>query len=508
MKKWLVLICAVMMLSVACIAVAATESGYNPGEFVYQTNAEDAKRSGDFQYIILNDGTVEIVKYTGRTAMLEIPSKLNGRTVTSIGQYAFDDSEFLTEVIIPDSVTFIAKHAFQGCDLGYISIPGSVISIGEGAFHSCTDAAFLYVSPGVRSIGKAAFQQCSSMMQATLPDTISFIGENAFTSCYSLTDFSIPDSVLEVGGNPFVNCSNLTDIRVSVDHPTLEIIDGILFDKTKKQLVCYPCSLTEKSYNIPKDTQSIACSAFASTTLTSIVIPDSVTSIGDEAFRYCQSLTSIEIPDTVNIVGAGAFRFCKALTSIVIPDSVTSIEVCAFQDCTSLINVVIPDSVTTIEYVAFEGCTALTNVVIPGSVTDIKSNAFRDCPNLTLTVTLGSYAEQYAIDNNIPYICAAEATPAPDAEAGESAPADAFWTCTCGSLNDYNFCPECGQKKPEPTPAPVADGSWTCTCGTVNASKFCPECGAKKPAEPQCQSCGYKPEGTAPKFCPECGTKF
>lgn len=84
------------------------------------------------------------------------------------------------------------------------------------------------------------------------------------------------------------------------------------------------------------------------------------------------------------------------------------------------------------------------------------------------------------------------------------------WECTCGTITTGKFCPECGQKKPEPTPtpAPADDGSWTCTCGTVNASKFCPECGQKKPEDPQCQSCGYKPEGAAPKFCPECGTKF
>ena len=102
---------------------------------------------------------------------------------------------------------------------------------------------------------------------------------------------------------------------------------------------------------------------------------------------------------------------------------------------------------------------------------------------------------------------AAAETPAVE-EAETPVVAEGSWTCTCGAVTDGKFCPECGQKKPEPTPAPEADGSWTCTCGTVNTSKFCPECGAKKPEDPQCQSCGYKPEGAAPKFCPECGTKF
>ena len=100
--------------------------------------------------------------------------------------------------------------------------------------------------------------------------------------------------------------------------------------------------------------------------------------------------------------------------------------------------------------------------------------------------------------------------------------ADGAWACTCGAVNTGKFCAECGSKKPEPTPTPapapaVDDGSWTCTCGSVNAGKFCPECGSKKPEatpvptpvpEPQCASCGYKPEGSTPKFCPECGSKF
>lgn len=105
---------------------------------------------------------------------------------------------------------------------------------------------------------------------------------------------------------------------------------------------------------------------------------------------------------------------------------------------------------------------------------------------------------------------AVTAQPAAPAEAAPAA--DGAWTCSCGAQSTGKFCGECGSKKPEPTPAPaVDDGSWDCTCGSHNTGKFCPECGQKKPeapVEPQCSSCGYKPEGDAPKFCPECGTKF
>lgn len=106
-----------------------------------------------------------------------------------------------------------------------------------------------------------------------------------------------------------------------------------------------------------------------------------------------------------------------------------------------------------------------------------------------------------------------EATPTPASTAAPAA--DDAWICTCGASNTGKFCAECGAKRPEATPAPADDGSWDCACGSRNTGKFCPECGSKKPEatatpapEPQCASCGYKPEGAAPKFCPECGTKF
>ena len=87
--------------------------------------------------------------------------------------------------------------------------------------------------------------------------------------------------------------------------------------------------------------------------------------------------------------------------------------------------------------------------------------------------------------------------------------AEGAWQCTCGTITNGKFCPDCGRAKPEPTATPAADGSWTCSCGSVNTGNFCPNCGSKKPeAAPQCQNCGYKPEGTVPNFCPECGSKF
>ena len=128
---------------------------------------------------------------------------------------------------------------------------------------------------------------------------------------------------------------------------------------------------------------AIGSSAFRYCSLTSITIPDSVTTIGYEAFYKCYSLTSVTIPNSVTTIGGWAFYQCDSLTSVTIPDSVTTIEGAAFNCCFNLTSVTIPDSVTTIGGSAFYKCYSLTSVTIPDSVTEIGGSAFYDCISLT-----------------------------------------------------------------------------------------------------------------------------
>ncbi|MCD7902690.1 MAG: leucine-rich repeat protein [Oscillospiraceae bacterium] len=145
----------------------------------------------------------------------------------------------------------------------------------------------------------------------------------------------------------------------------------------------YKCS-TLTSVTIPDSVTSIGDYAFYEcSSLTNVTIPDSVTSIGDYAFYECSSLTSVAIPDSVTSIGQSAFGGCTGLTSVTIPDSVTSIGSYAFEGCTGLTSVTIPDSVTSIGDLAFYGCTGLTSVTIGNSVTSIGSRAFAQCSSLT-----------------------------------------------------------------------------------------------------------------------------
>lgn len=324
MKKTLALLIALLMAATMLTCVAAEDE-----PTVYT--------SGNYKYILLEDGTAEISDYTGKAKDLTIPAEIDGRRVTAIG-----------------------------------------------------DKAFYF---------------CDSLTSITIPDSVTTIGDNAFRSCPYLTSIFIPDSVTTIGVNPFQSCISLTSIKVSSDHPSLATIDGVLFEKSTKTLICYPYAFSAETYSIPQGIHNIGESAFSSCdSLISVTIPDSVTAIGDSAFSGCDSLTSVTIPGSVTSIGNSTFNNCWSLASISIPDSVTAIGDKAFFNCTALTSVTIPDSVTAIGNYAFSDCHALTSVTIPNSVTAIGDKAFSNCRSLTsIHVERNSYAAQYCKDNGLPY---------------------------------------------------------------------------------------------------------
>ena len=234
----------------------------------------------------------------------------------------------------------------------------------------------------VTAIGEEAFFSCTSLTGVILPDSVTAIGDEAFSLCTSLTSVSIPDSVTEIGSNPFLFCAALTKIDISPDHPALAAIDGVLFSKADKRLICYPCAIPASAY----------------------AIPQGILLIGDGAFGLCSSLTSVTIPDSVTAIGDSAFALCGSLTGLTIPDSVTAIGDYAFEGCKSLTSMTIPGSVTAIGMGTFYQCYGLSSVILPGSVTAIGDFAFADCPKLILTVGRDRYARQYCIDNGLDYL--------------------------------------------------------------------------------------------------------
>ena len=236
-----------------------------------------------------------------------------------LGNYAFYDCRVLTNLTIPSSVTSIGESAFEYCrGLTSLTIPSSVTSIGESAFRYCSGLTSLTIPSSVTSIGESAFEYCSSLTSLTIPSSVTLIWHYAFRVCSGLTSLTIPSSVTLIGGSVFSGCSGLT------------------------------------SLTIPSSVTSIGNNAFHGCSgLTSLTIPSSVTSIGSDAFSGCSSLTNLYyiIDDEFETylskghpyidVNCGIEYYLndKKITSVVIPSTITALGEYAFQKCRDLTSV-------------------------------------------------------------------------------------------------------------------------------------------------------------------------
>ena len=259
----------------------------------------------------------------------------------------------------------------------------------------------------VTGIGGAAFNACTDLTSVTIPNTVTTIGSTAFLNATKIAAITIPESVTTISENAFNGCTALKTIDCTFENVTY--LGSGAFDYTEwykgqpdgllyvgSNLYRYKGQLDkDTTFVIAEGTTSISGGAFSKSSTNSeyiigITIPESVTAIGDNAFKECINLESITIPDGVKAIGQYAFQNCFSLEDVTLGAGITSIGKYAFQECSSIESIIIPDNVESIGDYAFKQCSSMASVTIGASVASIGKQAFLDCYSLEDITILSS----------------------------------------------------------------------------------------------------------------------
>ena len=376
--------------SLAKIVIPASVTSIKSNVFYGCTSLKEITVDGDNPVYDSRDNCNAIIETaTGRLiqgcAATVIPD-----SVASIGDSAFSGCRALKEIRIPASVENIGNWAFSDCGIEKISFADTMDSVIEQDIDGYTYFSCISIPCRITSIGQFAFSGCTSLKEISIPASVTEIGEIAFDGCTSLAKIVIPASVTSIKSNVFSGCTSLKEITVDGNNPVYDSRENCnaIIETASGRLV-RGCAATV----IPSSVTSIGDWAFKDcTSLAKIVIPTSVTSIGEGAFSRCTSLKEITVDgnnpvydsrENCNaIIETASGCLIQGCAATVIPSSVTSIWDLAFDGCTSLAKIGIPASVIYIGYRAFAGCTSLKEIVIPDSVTEIGGWAFSDCTSL------------------------------------------------------------------------------------------------------------------------------
>ena len=283
------------------------------------------------------------------------------------------------------------------------------------------------VLDGTVVICDEAFEWCENLQEIALPSSITSIGEDAFLYCENLQEITLPPGVTSIGDQAFGFCENLQEINVTESNEFYRTIDGVLYTKDLKAIICYPAGKKNENFVIPSGVTSIEDYTFRDCkSLCEITIPSSVTSIGNNAFSSCSNLQEINVTESnkfyraidsvlytkdlktiicypqgkkdvkfvtplgVTSIGDFAFSHCSNLREITMPPGVTSIGDDAFNSCRNLQKITLPSGMTSIGDGAFGGCNNLREITLPSSVTSIGDYAFNSCRNLQEVILLSN----------------------------------------------------------------------------------------------------------------------
>lgn len=239
-------------------------------------------------------------------------------SVSDIGANAFRACTSLATVNLPEQITAIKYGTFHGCStLKTISIPSGVELIDDYAFYYCRNLQDLQLPSALTQIGEYAFCTCNLLRTVTIPEGVKSIGQRAFESSKSLAKIALPSSLEEIGAGIFKGCTSLLSIDLSSSNTHFIVEDGVLLDINKTTLICCPGGRKGK-YELPSTVKVIEEYAFYNCKgLTSIVLPEGLTTIRTASFTYCSLLDKIILPSTVKTIGKSAFVGCSGLQAFV-----------------------------------------------------------------------------------------------------------------------------------------------------------------------------------------------
>lgn len=402
MKKRGIFIGLVVIILATCMLISTNE--VKAAEEVFINKAQTATATLDEEGTLTINGTGVVGEGIDKTRYVSSYQKDIGENNISEdneiiisefwnGKDLYFEGKDVRKVIIGEGITGIENDIFNQCDnLRSIEIPSTVSYIGDKAFHYTygleeikinennthfsSDSGVLFDKNKTQLIN---YPKGKTDAQYVIPDTVTNIKGLAFTNNGLVKTIQISKNVEQVESNAFRSCHSLENIIVAEENPNYLTIDGILYNKDKTELICYPSEKQGKTYTIDENVKTIKEYAFSNNYHLEDVDVSTVEAIERGAFYGIQTLKKVKLPEAITQMGTAVFSGDISLKEVTLPKGITKLEACTFTDANGLLKVNLPSTITEIGDYAFTGCSYLQELAIPVGTKKIGKQILQSC---------------------------------------------------------------------------------------------------------------------------------